>query len=122
MKKRKLIGAILCSACLIIGSAVPAMADAMKVVTLGADLSAEQQQRMLNYFKVDTNEAQIMYITNADAANASILAQETGLENTDSRLVFLTEFHDTRFDAYSVQSKIGRHSVYCTYQNHLPSR
>lgn len=66
MKKRKLIGAILCSACLIIGSAVPAMADAMKVVTLGADLSAEQQQRMLNYFKVDTNEAQVMYITNAD--------------------------------------------------------
>lgn len=66
MKKRKLVGALLCSACLIIGSAVPAMADAMKVVTLGADLSAEQQQRMLNYFKVDTNEAQIMYITNAD--------------------------------------------------------
>ena len=43
-----------------------------------------------------------LYITNADAANAASMAAETGLENTDSRLVFLTEFHDTRFDAYSV--------------------
>lgn len=43
-----------------------------------------------------------LYITNADAANAAILAGETGLENTQAQLVFLTEFHDTRFDAYSV--------------------
>lgn len=66
MKKRNLIGAMLCSLCLITGSAVPAMADSMKVVTLGADLSSEQQQTMLNYFKVSPNEAQIIYVTNKD--------------------------------------------------------
>lgn len=66
MKKRNMIGAIICSVCLVAASAVPAMADAMKVVTLGADLSDAQKQTMLNYFKVNTNEVQIMYITNED--------------------------------------------------------
>jgi uncharacterized protein YpuA (DUF1002 family) len=66
MKKRNVLGAVLCSVCLVAASSVPAMADAMKVVTLGADLSEAQQQTMLKYFKVDTSEAQIMYITNED--------------------------------------------------------
>lgn len=66
MKKKSLIGAVLCSLCLITGSAVPASADGMKVVTLGADLSAEQQQTMMNYFKVSSGEAQIIYVTNQD--------------------------------------------------------
>lgn len=66
MKKRNMIGAIICSVCLVAASAVPAMADAMKVVTLGADLSDAQKQTMLNYFKVNSNEVQIMYITNED--------------------------------------------------------
>lgn len=66
MKKRNIIGALLCSVCLVAASAVPTMADAMKVVTLGADLSDAQKQTMLNYFKVNTDEVQIMYITNAD--------------------------------------------------------
>ena len=43
-----------------------------------------------------------LYLTNSSAADAATLAQQTGLENTDVRLVFLTENHDTRFDAYSV--------------------
>ena len=35
MKKRNLIAAILCSACLVAGSVNPVFADASKVVTLG---------------------------------------------------------------------------------------
>ena len=39
MKKAKALGALLCSACLAVaGTSLPAMADSMKVVTLGADL------------------------------------------------------------------------------------
>ena len=57
MKKSKLLAALVCSASMLIGSvvpSVPAMADAMKVVTLGADLSEDQKNTMLRYFKVDS--------------------------------------------------------------------
>ena len=43
-----------------------------------------------------------LYLTNATAADAANLAQQTGLENPDVRLVFLTENHDTRFEAFGV--------------------
>lgn len=69
MKKRKFITALLCSVCMLASnavSAVPVMADAMKVVTLGADLTEDQMNTMLRYFKTDSSQAQIMYITNAD--------------------------------------------------------
>lgn len=57
MKKGKLLATLLCSASMVMGSlvpTVPAMADAMKVVTLGADLSDEQKNTMLKYFQVST--------------------------------------------------------------------
>lgn len=69
MKKKNVIGALLCSACLAVGSLAPAFtvsADAMRVVTLGADLSKEQRNTMLRYFKVNADEVEIMYITNED--------------------------------------------------------
>lgn len=69
MKKGKLLATLLCSASMVMGSmvpSVPAMADAMKVVTLGADLSDEQKNTMLKYFKVDSSQAQIIYVTNQD--------------------------------------------------------
>lgn len=43
-----------------------------------------------------------LYLENAVAADAASLAQQTGLSEPAVRLVFLTEVHDTRFDAYSV--------------------
>jgi hypothetical protein len=43
-----------------------------------------------------------LYIKSAVAADAAILAQQSGLADPATRLVFLTEVHDTRFDAYSV--------------------
>ena len=46
MKKRNLIAALLCSACLVAGSVNPVMADAARVVTLGADLTDAQKQTL----------------------------------------------------------------------------
>lgn len=67
MKKAKSMAAILCGACLVLsGTAVPTMADSMKVVTLGADLSDEQKNTMMRYFNVDSSQVQILTITNQD--------------------------------------------------------
>ena len=66
MKKRNVIAALICSACLVAGSTVPAMADSSKVVTLGADLTQEQKNTMMRYFKADANQVQILTITNQD--------------------------------------------------------
>ena len=69
MKKGKLFATLLCSASMVMGNMVPTipvMADAMKVVTLGADLSEDQKNTMLRYFKVDSSQAQIIYVTNQD--------------------------------------------------------
>ena len=43
-----------------------------------------------------------LYILEAVATNAASIAQQTGLADPAVHLVFLTEVHDTRFDAYSV--------------------
>ena len=67
MKKAKSAAALLCSACLVLsGTAVPTMADSVKVVTLGADLSQDQKNTMMKYFNVDSNQVQILTITNQD--------------------------------------------------------
>lgn len=85
MKKRNLIGALLCSMCLITGSAMPVMADSVKVVTLGADLSQEQKDTMMRYFKVNSNEVQILTITNQDERNH--LSSYVPLEQIGTRTV-----------------------------------
>ena len=67
MKKVKSAAALLCSACLVLsGTAVPTMADSMKVVTLGADLSQDQKNTMMKYFNVDSSQVQILTVTNQD--------------------------------------------------------
>ena len=43
-----------------------------------------------------------LYLLGTNAAQAEALAIQSGLENPAVNLVFLTEIHDTRFDAYSV--------------------
>lgn len=43
-----------------------------------------------------------LYVKSAVAADAEMLAQQSGLADPAAQLVFLTEVHDTRFDAYSV--------------------
>lgn len=66
MKKRSILTALLCSVCLTVGGAVPAMADASRVVTLGADLTQDQKNTMMQYFKANASEVQILTVTNAD--------------------------------------------------------
>ena len=66
MRKRSIITALICSVCLTAGSAAPVMADASKVVTLGADLTQEQKNTMMRYFKADASQVQILTITNED--------------------------------------------------------
>ena len=48
-----------------------------------------------------------LYVESSVAAEAAGLAERTGLEDPLTRLVFLTENHDTRFDAYSVLRPIS---------------
>lgn len=43
-----------------------------------------------------------LYITDATAADAAGIAAQSGIADTSINLVFLTEFHDTRFNTYSV--------------------
>lgn len=48
-----------------------------------------------------------LYMEGAEASQAANLAQETGLEDPAVYLVFLTDLHDTRFDAYSVMRPLS---------------
>lgn len=66
MKRRSMITALLCSLCLTAGSAAPVMADSAKVVTLGADLTQDQKNTMMRYFKTDASQVQVLTITNQD--------------------------------------------------------
>jgi uncharacterized protein YpuA (DUF1002 family) len=69
MKRRKMLGAVLCSFSLAMTAVTPSavMADsAAKIVTLGADLSDAQKQSILNYFKVNASDVEILYVTNDD--------------------------------------------------------
>ncbi len=43
-----------------------------------------------------------LYIKDAAASDAALLAQQTGLEEPNIRVVFLTQIHDTRFNEYGV--------------------
>lgn len=85
MRKRSIISAIVCSVCLIAANVVPAMADAVKVVTLGADLSEDQKNTMMRYFKVDSSQVQILTITNQDERDH--LSAYVPLEQIGSRTV-----------------------------------
>ena len=89
MKKRNMIAALFCSACLVAGSVNPVFADATKVVTLGADLSDAQKQTMLKYFNVSADQVQILTVTNQDEHN--------------------------HLDNIAPQEQIGSHTLSCAY-------
>ena len=89
MKKRNMIAALLCSACLVAGSVNPVFADATKVVTLGADLSDAQKQTMMKYFNVSADQVQILTVTNQDEHN--------------------------HLDNIAPQEQIGSHTLSCAY-------
>lgn len=89
MKKRNMIAALLCSACLVAGSVNPVFADATKVVTLGSDLSDAQKQTMMKYFNVSADQVQILTVTNQDEHN--------------------------HLDNIAPQEQIGSHTLSCAY-------
>ena len=89
MKKRNMIAALLCSACLVAGSVNPVFADASKVVTLGADLTDAQKQTMMKYFNVSADQVQILTVTNQDEHN--------------------------HLDNIAPQEQIGSHTLSCAY-------
>lgn len=55
--------------CLAVSTPMPVMVDASKVVTLGADLTDEQKNTMMKYFKADANQVQIITVNNQDERN-----------------------------------------------------
>lgn len=63
--KKKIISIVICSS-MVLGSVSLVFADSSKVVTLGANLSPEQQQTMLNYFGVNKNDAVILQVNNQE--------------------------------------------------------
>ena len=48
-----------------------------------------------------------LYLNGTSAADAKMLAEQSGLEDTAVKLVFVTEVNDTRFDVYGVLRPIG---------------
>lgn len=64
--KKRILSSIALGLALTIGCAVPAMADSRRVVTLGADLTQDQQNTMLKYFGVSADTVDIIYINNND--------------------------------------------------------
>lgn len=67
--KKKMLATALVGLSMMLGCAVPAMADSRKVVTLGADLSEEQKNTMMRYFGVSYDGVDLIYINNTDERN-----------------------------------------------------
>lgn len=76
MKRRKKVLAVLLTAslCSTMGISVPKVmnvkADGMKVVTLGQDLSKEQQDKIMKYFGANYDEVELLYINNQQEREA----------------------------------------------------
>ena len=93
MKKRSLIVAALCSMCLALGNPLPVLADASKVVTLGADLTEAQKNTMMKYFKADASQVQIITVNNQDEHNylgKYISNEQIGIKVRTANLNYVT--------------------------------
>ena len=64
--KKRILSSIVLGLALAVGCVMPAMADSRRVVTLGADLTQDQQNTMLKYFGVSADSVDIIYINNND--------------------------------------------------------
>ena len=64
--KKRVLSSIVLGLALTLGCAMSAMADSRRVVTLGADLTQDQQNTMLKYFGVSADSVDIIYINNND--------------------------------------------------------
>ena len=66
MKLKKKISSLIICTTLVLSSISFTFADSSKVVTLGANLTAEQKQKMLDYFGVKKDEAVILEVNNQE--------------------------------------------------------
>lgn len=66
MKLRKQLLALALCCSVSIGTITPASADSSSVVTLGADLTQEQKETVLNYFGVKKDEVVILEVNNLE--------------------------------------------------------
>ena len=64
--KKKFTSVAALGLCLALGFSMGVSADSRKVVTLGADLSEQQKQIVMNYFGVTADQVDILTITNQD--------------------------------------------------------
>ena len=64
--KKRILSSIVLGLSLAACCVMPAMADSRRVVTLGADLTQDQQNTMLKYFGVNADSVDIIYINNND--------------------------------------------------------
>lgn len=64
--KKRILSSIVLGFALAACCVMPAMADSHRVVTLGADLTQDQQNTMLKYFGVNADSVDIIYINNND--------------------------------------------------------
>ena len=64
--KKRILSSIVLGFALAACCVMPAMADSRRVVTLGADLTQDQQNTMLKYFGVNADSVDIIYINNND--------------------------------------------------------
>ena len=64
--KKKFTSVAALGLCLALGFSMSVSADSRKVVTLGADLSEQQKQIVMNYFGVTADQVDILTITNQD--------------------------------------------------------
>lgn len=68
-KKKRIISMIIVIVMIISmlsGTVISILADDMKIVTLGADLTQEQRELMLNYFNVNESDVRIITVNNED--------------------------------------------------------
>ncbi len=71
------------------------------VKTCAKDTFAVSFVRSIDTFQLPEGRSRL-YLMNVAAADAAAAAAQTGLEDIETRLVFLTELMDTRFDDYGV--------------------
>ena len=66
MKFKQKVSSLLVAVTIVTGSIMPTFADGTNVVTIGVNNTAEQRQKILNYFGVKENEVQILEVNNKE--------------------------------------------------------
>lgn len=66
MKFKKKASSLLVAMAIVASSIVPSFADGTRVVTIGVNNTAEQRQKIFNYFGVNENEVQVLEVNNQE--------------------------------------------------------